>query len=137
MVRWKRITFWAFLFWLVYTWPTEGTEQITLSIYPKVAVASSQKRATIRVEWRIPRHPDNRRWAFGYQSDNGEASSSQASMNGENEQAVFPVCTRENPRPCFREVLPGTYWFTACVYRVTDGKLLTFCDRFTLEVGGG
>lgn len=137
-VNWRRVAFWVGLFFLVYTWPTEGNQQpITLNIYPKVALATSQKRTTIRVEWRIPRHADNRRWAFSYEASNGDGGSSESSMDGENSYAVYPVCTRQNERPCYREVAPGTYHFVACVYRVTEGKVLTFCDRYTLEVGGG
>ena len=136
MVNWKRVAFWATLFWVFYTFPTEGETPITLTIYPKIALASDYKRATIRVSWHITRHPDNRRWAFAYESDNGDVSSSQGEMNG-NSPTIYPICTRENPRPCFREVLPGTYLFTVCVYRATGDKIVSFCDHYTLEVGGG
>jgi len=133
-VNWKRIAFWVTLFSLFYTTPTEGQE-ITLKIYPKIALASQFQRTTIRVEWHIPRHPDNRQWTFAYESDNGDVSSSQGTMNG-NSPTIYPICTRENDRPCFREVASGTYWFTACVYRVTKGKVVGFCDHYELYVGG-
>lgn len=116
--------------------PLESKE-ITLTIHPKVALATEFKRATIRVEWRIPRHPDNRLWAFSYEADNGDSGSSQGQMDGGNSYVVYPICTKENLRPCFREVLPGIYEFWACVYRVTEGKVVKFCDGYTLFVGGG
>ena len=137
MVNWKRVAFWAILFYLFYTAPTEGQmKPITLNIYPKLALASAFKRTTIRVEWHIARHPDNRRWAFSYESDNGDVSSSQGSLNGDS-PVIYPICTNDNPRPCFREVLPGTYWFSACVYRVEENKVKPYCDHYTLEVRGG
>ena len=137
MVNWKRVAFWATLFYLFYTAPTEGQmKPITLNIYPKLALASAFKRTTIRVEWHIARHPDNRRWAFGYESDNGDVGSSQGEMNGEYSYVVYPVCTRDNERPCFREVSQGTYRFYACVYRTVDGKIVSFCDYQNLEVHG-
>ena len=135
-VNWKRIAFWATLFFVFYTAPTEGQNEITLTIYPRVALTSEFKRATIRVSWHIQRHPDNRRWAFTYDSDMGDVGSSQGEMQGDNSPTVFPLCTRDNDRPCFREVSQGTYWFIACVYRVTNNKVVKFCDQQTMEVHG-
>ena len=137
MVNWKRVAFWATLFLIFYTWPTEGqVKPIVLNIYPKVAVASQFQRTTIRIEWRIARHPDNRQWAFSYTSDNGDLSSSQGQIDGDS-PVVWPICTDKNPGACFREVAPGTYWFSVCVYRIVEKKVQAFCDRYTLYVGGG
>lgn len=145
MVNWKWVAFWATLFLVFYAFPTEGQDQdkpltgkpIVLHV-PKVAVTSTHEgRTTIKVEWRIARHPDNRQWAFSYYSEEGDKGSSQGSMSGGGSPVTYPICTMQNERPCFREVSPGLYHFSACVYRVTDEKVVSFCDRRTLQVGGG
>lgn len=110
---------------------------VVLSVYPKAVLAMPFKRSTIRVEWRIARHPDNRWWAFSYVSDdNGDVSSSGGELNGTTDPVVYPICLKSNPRPCFRQVTSGTYHMVACVYRSTNGEVKQLCDRYTLRVQG-
>ena len=110
----------------------DGLKPVSLVIYPHAVIASEFQRATIKVEWRIPRHEDNRKWQFVYEADNGDYSLSEGSMDGQS-AVIYPICIKRNERACYRDVAPGIYLFKACVYRTTE----TFCDRFTLIVGGG
>ena len=140
MAKHRQLVFYLFtvIMWLwILATMTHGQEApITLTVFPKVAIASTFQRTTIRVSFRIPRHKDNVQWAFSYTSDNGDLVSSQASMDGEDEPTVFPICTVRNSRACYPEVAPGYYFFSACVYRRSDKKVVKFCDSAELEVRG-
>lgn len=103
---------------------------IKLDVFPKIVVAG-MTTVQIRVNWRIQRHADNRKWSFVMQSTAGDFQLSEGSMDGEDSPILYPVCIKENIRPCFRNVYAGKYVLQACVYR-TKGKPL--CDRVELEV---
>jgi hypothetical protein len=118
-VNFKRVAFWSTLFYVFYTgiFATRREKEITLDVYPRVSISP----ATVRIRWRIDRHPDNRAWSMSYTSELGVVSSSFKEMHGEEEPEVYTV---------FRDLRTGYFVFEACVYR--PGK--KFCDRQEAEV---
>lgn len=135
-VNWQNVMFWVVLFLAFYFWPTEGRgyeQPISVNVYPRVAVAGV-KGTVVRVGWRIARHPDNRKYSFVMNGDNGDYTFTSGDLNGEDEQITFPTCTEYNQRPCYREVRAGNYVFEACVYRITEGKPKQLCSNQTVEV---
>lgn len=108
----------------------ETLKPIILDVYPKILVAGLTS-AEVRATWRIARHPDNRSFSFVLNSDNGHYELSSGEVKGEDSPVLFPVCTNENPRPCYRRVHSGNYVMEACVYRTNHKR---YCDRATLEV---
>lgn len=125
MVNWKRIAFWSILFFLVYTWPTEGDEKpVRLDVYPKANVCIPSSRPTIRVRYWVPRNHANRARSLSWQGD-GQSGSSMNQMEGENDAAVFER---------FIEISCTSYAIDACVMRNIDGKPRWLCDHFELRV---
>lgn len=135
-VNWQDVIFWVVMFICIYFWPTEGRGEgkpVAVDIYPKIVMASP-KTAEVRVRWRIPRHPDNRKYSFVMNADNGDYNLTSGDLDGEYDQVTFPTCIEGNQRPCYRTVRAGFYVFEACVYRITEGKSRRFCDSQTVEV---
>lgn len=97
---------------------------------PKFALAGMTS-TEIRVQWRIERHDDNRKWTFVMNSNEGDYQLSEGELWGADSPAIFPVCTKDNLRPCFRRVRAGFYVLQVCVYRFGKKPI---CDRTTLEV---
>ena len=100
---------------------------VTLNL-PKIVMANP--RATIPIQWRIPRDDRNLYYIFSYESDNGEAGLSRVEINGKS-PSIFPVCTMKMTRACMLEVFTGVYYFQICVFQ-RDGKY--YCDKAVLEV---
>lgn len=111
----------AFVFLLVLAGILIGKEACgqTLTVTPSHCLAPCD----VRVELRIERDKANRWWSISYTGP--EDGVSGGSLDGENSEAVFPVC---NDRSCFRTLRSeGTYLFVGCVHKVVDGKIKPFC----------
>jgi hypothetical protein len=105
---------------------------VSVSVYPAL-VNVGPRSSEVRVQWRIEPHPDNRMHSFTMDGNNGHFSSFSEDID-EHSPTTFPLCTVENPRPCFRTVYQGVYTFTACVIRVTEGKEKKSCAKQKVEV---
>lgn len=97
---------------------------------PKFALAGASS-TEIRVQWRIERHEENRKWTFVMNSTEGDYQLSEGELWGVDSPAIFPICTAQNQRPCLRRVRAGFYVLQVCVYRFGKKPI---CDRRTLEV---
>lgn len=128
-VNWRQVAFWLTLFWLFYTWPTEGRqyqgpEEIKIWVYPKISVCFFEpcyKRVSVLIE----RHKDNRWRMLSWNSEEGESGLSIYEMLGEDDAYENVVFVR---------VSSGSYLFVACVYRWNEGKQSQFCVREETEV---
>ena len=126
-VNWKWVAFWAVVFTLIYTWPTEGSDFVQASVSPRVALVNPYKRTDFRFTWRIEPHPDNRRYALMYTCGK-ELHSSQGEVEGD-----------KHPRTTERYVeltVVEDCTFMACVVRVIEGKPKTLCDYAYVRTGG-
>lgn len=100
----------------------------TLTITPSNCLAPCD----VRVELRIERDKANRWWSLSYTGP--EEGVSGGSMEGEDAEGVFPVCTT-NLRPCFRTLRSeGTYFFVGCVHKLVGDKLKAFCSDKAVNV---
>ena len=127
-IKWRQVAFWVVLFWLVYTWPTEGQyvgpEEIRFWVYPKISICFYEP-CYKRVSVLIARHKDNRWRMLSWSSEEGESGLSIYPMIGEKDAYEFYSFVR---------VSQGYYLFTACVYRWDEGKQVQFCAREEVEV---
>lgn len=124
-INWKRVAWIAVVFYLIYAWPTEGNGPITITVYPKAVICPLGGKVEVRVTTKITRHADNRLRSLSWASPSGQSGSSTSQMEGEEDAQTFQQ---------FITVSPGSYLFTACVFRVTEGKVVRFCTTDTLEV---
>ena len=123
-INWKRVAWWATLWWLVYTAPTEGKGEVDLWVYPKTSFCM-RSPCFVRTVVTVPRHPDNRHLVLAWGSETGQSGSSFYQLDGERAPAKFDKHI---------EVSIGSYLISACVYRVPNERL---CDREEVEVNGG
>lgn len=130
MVNWKRVVFLAVLFGLIYAWPTEGQ---TLAVVPTHCMTPCE----VRLELRIERAAINRWWSISHTNTDGrDGGASGGSLEGENSEGVFPVCTAGSYRGCYRTLREsGTWIFVGCVHKLVDGKLKPVCVQKEVIVG--
>ena len=122
MVNWKRVLFLVAMFALWYTWPTEGSQPITLQVMPKVMACIPSSRPTIRMTVRIVRHTDNRHLSISWNSPTGQSGLSLIQLDGDSPE-VFTL---------YREIHCADYVLQACVYRVKA----KFCTPIETVKGG-
>ena len=118
---WRWIAFWTVLFAVWYCFPTEGAEQITISVSPGYAIASPFKSQTFRVLVRIQEHPDNRIMSFG--ADCGSNSyASQQDVEGIVYVKYYVM------------YVEGNCLFTATLHRMEKGKVKNYSTSYTANV---
>lgn len=101
-------------------------EPIVLRVYPEVCLAP----CSIRIEWRIPRHSNNRNYAIVLKEDAIEINSHSKSMDGENERAAFS--------PIYIEGLGGgEYSVEAVLTRIENGKEKEYKSVKKIRVASG
>ena len=87
---------------------------ITLRVFPPFSVAMLDG-ATVKVTFRIERHPDNRRYYIVWSDKVSELGRSGKALNGENEQAVF--------NPIFlARLYEGQYEVRLVLTRIENGE---------------
>ncbi len=124
-MNWKRIAFVSLLFWLWYTWPTEGQDVVTISVYPKICIEPCSVRLTIHV----PRNSQNRQLAVYWMDTDyiDGAGSSQYDLDGDS-QTVFERLLEDEPA--------SEYTAGATVWRIENGKLVPYRSTVTWTVAG-
>lgn len=108
---------------------------VKLSVRPLACVPPCE----VRVELHIQRHVDNRAWSISMSNaEQSQAEVSGAELDGENSEAVFPICFQSNLRPCFRTLrYRSTYLFIGCVHRKEGNEIKAYCDRVTVVTDPG
>lgn len=110
---------------LIFTRAQAEPAPIKASIYPMVALKNPYQRTTFRLRWMIEPHKDNRRFSIAF-TCGAEVHSAQREINEKS--------ARTTDRFAEVTVLDDCS-FVACVVRVTDGKVKTFCDQAIVLVG--
>lgn len=101
-------------------------EPATISVYPGISAAGI-KGATVRVEYRIERHPDNRSFYMNWADESGDWGGTGRSLDGENSEAAF--------NPIFLDRLyPGNYTVTLTLVRSENGKRREIRVRATFTI---
>lgn len=106
---------------LVLTLPVKCETPIKLNVLPKVALANPYKATTFRIVVRVEPHPDNRILSLSADCG-GNAYSSQHEVD----QITY---TRFYEMKVVRDCS-----FVACVNRITNGKVVRFCDPQVVPV---
>lgn len=126
MVNWKRVAFWATLFYWVYTAPLadskDRNDPIRLWLYPRANFCVLEPCYVHAIVF-VKQHKDNRWMVIDWYSDWGESGSALVQMEGEKSSLVaFDRQVRLGQ---------GDYLFEACIYRIKA----KYCDR-KLMIGG-
>ena len=101
-------------------------EPIVLRVYPEVCLA----QCDIRIEWRIPRNPNNRNYEIVLKEDTIEISRHSKSLDGENETAAFP--------PIYiRGLYGGEYSVEAILTRIEGGQEKEYRSVKKVKVAAG
>jgi hypothetical protein len=120
---WKRVAFWSLLFFLWYTWPTEGQEkakQIILEVEPRICEPPCSVKAIITVK----PHPENYKlvlmWSDLFDA-RGVGSERYFSLNKDS-PAEFSFNIKDLPK--------GGYYVLALVYRGRKGTPFAESDAW-------
>ncbi len=87
---------------------------VTLKIYPEMSLAGF-KGATVRVEYRIARSPDNRSYSISWGDGGGQWGGTGKSLDGNDEPYVFPEIW-------IKELFEGQYEVCLTVVRIENGQ---------------
>lgn len=101
--------------------PESEPPPITLSIFPRQALAPPGQDTYVRVRWRIARHADNRRCTLTWESET-RYGHSEYDLDGDRARV-----TEER----MIALSAGVYKFRACVIRVRQRE---FCDGASVEI---
>ncbi len=102
----------AFLTFLFFSVTVHAGDEIQLKVYPQVV---SSINGTVRIDYRIPRNPDNRSYSIVVRDDVSEIAVHEASLDGEYEKVVF--------NPIWIDHLEaGNYKVIGTLVRNQDGK---------------
>lgn len=96
---------------------------ITQTVSPKVTAVNPYQDTEFRVIVKIPEHPDNRLLSLGADCG-GNAYSSHHEVDRVMWERFYKMRVR------------GDCIFQACLHRVTNGKVKTFCDPVVVKTGG-
>lgn len=98
---------------------------IVASVTPQVALKNPYQRTTFRLKWVIEPHEDNRRMSIAF-TCGSEVHSAQ--------REIDKMSARTTER--FVEILVvDDCSFTACVVRISEGRVKTLCDQATVSTG--
>ena len=101
-------------------------EPTTIQASPSHALAGVVG-ATVRITYRIPRHPDNRRFRISWGDEGGEWGATEKSLDGADSPVAFD--------PFYINYLePGSYTVTLTLIRSENGRERTYraVARFTV-----
>ena len=89
-------------------------EPATIQASPSHSLAGISG-ATVRITYRIPRHPDNRRFRISWGDEGGEWGATEKSLDGENSPVAFDPFS-------IHYLGPGSYTVTLTLIRIENGK---------------
>lgn len=102
-------------------------EPVTIGVFPTNSLAGISG-ATVRISYRIPRHPDNRRFRISWGDEGGEWGATEKSLDGADSPIAFD--------PFYINYLePGSYTVTLTLIRMGEGGERTHraVARFTVN----
>lgn len=105
----------------------ESKPESIIKVTPQISMAGLGG-ATVVIEYRIARHPDNRAYSVSWKDGGGPLGATGRSLNGENEPYVFP-------RIMVDHLHADDYEAKLTVMRIENGqeKEYTTSQRFTVQ----
>lgn len=109
-----------------------ASDEISLNVTPQVSFTAHGQRNYLRVIVRIERHPDNKLLHLEWNSPDGEAGSSERSLEGENSRVYF--MGEDFLGRSGLMLTAGHYQVRATLTRIVDGKEHNFSAQENITI---